>query len=134
MLEPSRRSLRNASRRPVELHLSSGVHVLPSGERIEVSGAELHCRVLEKRGVLTRHKPASEQPERPARKTQSKPRKKPTAPSTSKRRATAKSSQRTSKVAETEGASESNETSESEPPKSRGSKRSRKSKSQPGKK
>jgi hypothetical protein len=47
--------VRNASRRPVELHLSSGTVVLLPGETIEAPADDPYCLVLEKRGLLTRH-------------------------------------------------------------------------------
>jgi hypothetical protein len=47
--------LRNASRRPVELHLPGGVVVLPAWGGIELEDPGPVCLALEKRGVLTRH-------------------------------------------------------------------------------
>jgi hypothetical protein len=107
MLEPSRWILRNASRRPVELHLSSGVQVLHPGERIELSGSEPHCRALEKQGVLTRHKSVPAHPEERAKRTPPKPGKKATATSTSKRRPSATSPKGATKAGGKKGRKES---------------------------
>jgi hypothetical protein len=52
---PDRPLVRNASRRPVELHLSSGTVVLLPGETIAAPADDPYCLVLEKRGLLTRH-------------------------------------------------------------------------------
>ena len=122
MPEPSRWIFRNASRRPVELHLSSGVRVLSAEEKIEVSGLEPHCRVLEKQGVLTRHRPAPAKPEERTRKGPSKPADEAAAKSSSKKkRPRAKSAKGTTGKSGKKGGK-------------KGTKKSRKSKSQSGKK
>lgn len=54
-LTPDRPIVRNASRRPVELHLSSGTVVLLPGETLEAPADDPYCLVLQKRGLLTRH-------------------------------------------------------------------------------
>lgn len=76
--------VRNASRRPVELHLGSGTVVLLPGETIAAPADDPYCRVLEKRGLLTRHaaptKPATggAAAKKTARKTAKKTTKKTT--------------------------------------------------------
>ena len=49
--------LRNATTRPVELHLSGEVIVLPPRGTIELTEPDAAAIALEKRGVLTRHAP-----------------------------------------------------------------------------
>lgn len=47
--------VRNATRRPVELHLGDDTVVLLPGEVMEVAADDPYCGVLLRRGVLTRH-------------------------------------------------------------------------------
>jgi hypothetical protein len=54
-MSPASALFRNASTRPVELHLPEGVMVLPPGATIERDAGDPICAVLERRGVLTRH-------------------------------------------------------------------------------
>ncbi len=54
-MDPATALYRNASSRPVELHLADGVVVLPPRATIERGVRDPICGVLERRGVLTRH-------------------------------------------------------------------------------
>lgn len=77
MSTPARPVVRNASRRPVELHLSGGTVVLMPGETTTAPEDDPYCQVLERRGLLTRHpapKPAARRHR--ARKTAAKAAKK----------------------------------------------------------
>jgi hypothetical protein len=55
MTEPTKVILRNATTRPVELHLTDRVVVLAPRETFELSEPSAVCAALERRGVLTRH-------------------------------------------------------------------------------
>lgn len=75
MPEASKWIFRNASRRPVELHLASGVVVLPPRGTVETSEPEAVCLALEKQGVLTRHAAPKQEPtpDKPAKDSAKKP-------------------------------------------------------------
>lgn len=70
MTDPTTQILRNASRRPVELHLADRVEVMPPGATIELESALLSgagISPLMNDGVLTRQEPPP--PRKPRKKS-----------------------------------------------------------------
>jgi hypothetical protein len=84
---PDQTVVRNASRRPVELHLGTTTVVLLPGETYTVAIDDRYCAALLRRGVLARH--ATPPPPAPRKATESTTTKKSaTKKSTTKRAAT----------------------------------------------
>ncbi len=110
MAESPKWIFRNATRRPVELHLSTGVVVLPPRGILETAEPEAICLTLEKRGVLTRHEAVEEKPKaapKPKRAT------KKTSTSKAKRETTKKTPKASPPKKTTKSASRSKKKSES---------------------